>query len=74
MTISSKELIALVNKHEVTERLKIVEAILKNIREEGSKSNNSLKILEFAGIFKDEEVGLFEEAVEESRKIDTNEW
>lgn len=73
MTINTKELIDLVNKYNVTERLKIVEAILKNIREE-KDSENRLKVLEFAGIFKEEEADLFEEAVIESRKIETNEW
>lgn len=66
MTINSKELIDLVNKQELTERLKIIEAVLKNIREE--KSPNALSIMDFAGIFEEDEAQLFEEAVEESRR------
>lgn len=74
MTINSKELIELVNQQAVEERLKIVEAVLKNIREEKKEATNPQNILAFAGIFKEEEALLFEEAVTESRKIDANEW
>lgn len=73
MTISNKELIELVNKREINERLEIVEAVLKNIREE-ENTKDSPNILDFVGIFEEKEAAIFEEAVNESRKIDVNEW
>lgn len=69
MPISNKELIELVNKRAINERLQIVEAVLKNIREE-EKTKDIPNILDFAGIFEDKEAAIFEETINESRKIE----
>jgi len=79
--MTANELIQTANTYSVVERLKIVEGILKKIREDDlpekeathTVSQNS-GILAFAGIWSEEEASVFESAVQESRKIDTNEW
>jgi len=80
--VSTNELIKLINTFSLSERLKIVEEVLRGIREEKivipndkeGKSNEPPKILELAGVMTDEEASEYEAAVEESRKIDKNEW
>ena len=72
--VSTSELINLINEHHLLDRLEIVEAVLKHIREEKKSPINNLSILEFAGIIDDDEAKVFESAILESRKIDTDEW
>ena len=80
--VSTNELITLINKFSLTERLKIVEEVLRGIREdrtvgsdgEEKETNKSPKILELAGVMTDEEASVFKEAIEDSRKIDEDEW
>ena len=75
-------MITLINKFSLKERLKIVEEVLRGIREEkvvtlndrGNESKGVPKILELAGIMSEEEASVYYEAVEESRKIDRDEW
>ncbi len=81
--ISSNEVINIIKSFSLTERLMIVEEILRNIREENvkqkstdhpKKENSKLGILNLAGIINEEEAKVFDCAVEESRKIDRDEW
>jgi hypothetical protein len=80
--VSTNELITLINKFSLTERLKIVEEVLRGIREdrtvgsddEEKETNKSPKILELAGVMTDEEASVFNEAIEDSRKIDKDKW
>jgi hypothetical protein len=81
--ISSNEVINLIKSFSVTERLMIVEEILRNIREENvvpvvkedSKNENAEPaILSLAGVIDEEEADVMTSAVEESRKIDRDEW
>ena len=72
--VSKNELINLINECHLSDRLEIVEAVLKHIRKEKKALRNGLDILEFAGIIDDTEAKIFESAVLESRKIDKNEW
>lgn len=80
---STNELITLINNFSLTDRLLIVEEILRGIREdeaaplkgkkEGSASEKP-KILEMIGVIDHEEAELMKAAVKEARKIDANEW
>ena len=80
--MTAHELIQTANTYSLVERLEIVEGILKKIREDDlPKEKNGTHtapqksgILDFAGIWSEEEASVFETAVEESRKIDENEW
>jgi len=81
--ISSTEVVNLIRGFSTTERLKIVEEILRNIREENNdylskdhSKNESFEpaILNFAGIITEKEADVLRSAVAESRKIDRNEW
>ena len=80
--MTANELIQTANTYSLVERLEIVEGILKKIREDDlPKEKNGTHtvsqksgILDFAGIWSEEEASVFETAVEESRKIDENEW
>lgn len=78
--VSTSELISLINNFSLTERLLIIEEVLKGIREEESnplkedESPDKPRILEMAGIINEEAAELMKAAVEESRKIDVNEW
>ena len=82
--ITSSEVIKLIKGLSLADRLKIVEEILKNIREEEflrgkevetkEEKNNGPAILTLAGIFDEEEAKVFESAIAESRKIDEDEW
>lgn len=79
---SANELIAIINKFSLTDRLKIIEEVLRGIREdnvvvqqEGEKEvHMPPKILELAGVMTEEEASVFENAIEESRKIDEGDW
>ena len=79
--MKTAKIINQINRYTLTERLMIVEQILKKIREDNpataeKSTNNSDKkgILKFAGILTEEEAQVMENAVAESRKIDRNEW
>lgn len=80
--LSSSDIINVVRGFSVQERLMIVEAILRNIREENKNSDNTnaldskeeSDILGFAGIIDEEEATIFQEAIKESRNIDKDEW
>lgn len=81
--ISSSEVINLIKSFSIAERLMIVEEILRNIREENvvsvgkeipQEENAEPAILGLAGIIDEEEADLMTNAVEESRKIDRDEW
>ena len=80
--LSSSDVINVVRGFSVQERLMIVEAILRNIREENKNSDNTntldskeeSDILGFAGIIDEEEATIFQEAIKESRNIDKDEW
>ncbi|MBX2926899.1 MAG: hypothetical protein KF852_03595 [Saprospiraceae bacterium] len=77
--VSSTEIVNLVKSLSLSERLMIIEAILKNIREENEsrskanpiKNGNSPEadILSMAGIFDEEEAAVFHSAVKEARNI-----
>jgi hypothetical protein len=81
--ISSNELINLIKGFSITERLMIVEEILRNIREENvttemtensKEANAEPAILSLAGVIDKEEADVMTSAVEESRRIDRDEW
>lgn len=79
--VSSHEIISIIKGFSTSERLFIVEEILRNIREEHlhpktqeSDKQSKSPILNFVGIIDDTDAELMENAVEESRKIDKNEW
>jgi hypothetical protein len=73
--ISSHEVIRLIEGFSLVERLRIVEEVLKNIREEKldvapvEVAKPSL-LLSLAGIMDEEEAKVWYEAVEDSRKVD----
>lgn len=72
--MTSKEVIELATGLSLSERFKIAEGILRNIREEAIKLKATEKsttspILAMAGIFDEEEAKVFESAIAESRKI-----
>lgn len=81
---TSNDVIKLIKGLSLPERLKIVEEILKNIREETLRAKKTVDpeketgqgpaILKFAGIMDDDEAKVWESAVAESRKIDEDEW
>ncbi|MDX2067666.1 MAG: hypothetical protein SFV55_04520 [Haliscomenobacter sp.] len=72
--ISSHEVIKLIEGFSLAERLRIVEEVLKNIREEKLNVTPSEvakpSLLSLAGIMDDEEAKVCYEAVEGSRKVD----
>ena len=78
--ITSNEVVKLIKGLSLADRLKIVEEILRSIREEESlrdkkeEKGNGPAILAMAGIFDEEEAKVFESAIAESRKIDEDEW
>ena len=81
---TSNEVIKLIKGLSLADRLKIVEEILKSIREEEAfrkeglpikeEEVNGPAILARAGIFDEAEAKVFESAIAESRKIDEDEW
>lgn len=81
--MSSNEVIRLISRFSLIERLMIVEEILRTIRKEnmeqkGLKNSESENagpaILGLAGVIDEEEAKVLTSAVEESRKIDQDEW
>lgn len=76
--ISSHEVIKLIEGFSLAERLRIVEEVLKNIREEKLDVRPvevaKPSLLSLAGIMDDEEAKVWYEAVEDSRKVDEHEW
>lgn len=72
--ISSQEVIKLIEGFSLAERLRIVEEVLKNIREEKLDVTPSEaakpSLLSLAGIMDDEEAKVWYEAIEDSRKVD----
>ena len=72
--ISSHEVIKLIEGFSLAERLRIVEEVLKNIREEKLDVTPvevaKPSLLSLAGIMDDEEAKVWYEAVEDSRKVD----
>ncbi len=81
--ISSNDVIKLIKSFSITERLMIVEEILRAIREENAvqkvtegaeEKNSEQTILSLAGVIDEEEAKVLTSAVEESRKIDRDEW
>jgi len=75
--VSSHEIIRLVEELSLTERLLIVEEILKNIRKEKLEIAPVVPttgILSLAGIMDEEEASEWYEAIGEARQIDQNEW
>lgn len=79
--VSTNELITLISQFSLAERLKIVEGILRGIREENDvvpvdkheHSTEAPRILELAGVMSEEEAAAYNKAVEESRKVDKGE-
>ncbi|MCB9052734.1 MAG: hypothetical protein H6556_25130 [Lewinellaceae bacterium] len=80
---TSNDIINLIKSLSLSERLKIVEEILRNIREEGfepkaappsKETHEGPAILSLAGIMDEEEAKVWDSAVAESRKIDEDEW
>lgn len=77
------DLLNIINGFPITERILLIEAILKQIREE-ERSGVALKetvapysgegLLEFAGALSDDEADKMQKAVLETRKIDHDEW
>ena len=80
--VSSNEIIDLIRKLSPLERLRLVEEILRGIREEAkkelhpsaTKEQRPTGLMRFAGIFDDKEARIWKQAVEESRQIDENGW
>ena len=72
--ISSHEVIKLIEGFSLAERLRIVEEVLKNIREEKLDvppvEVEKPSLLSLAGIMDDEEAKVWYETVEDSRKVD----
>ena len=80
---TSNNIINLIKGLSLSERLKIVEEILRSIREEGLEPKVALPakethegpaILSLAGIMDEEEAKVWDSAIAESRKIDEDEW
>jgi hypothetical protein len=80
--ISSEEVIKLVEKLSIPEQWVVVEGILKNIREEKSVTdspnavteNNKPILSDLAHTISDREAKIWYGAIEESRKINLDEW
>ncbi len=80
---TSNDILKLVKGLSLSEQLKIVEEILRNIREENTEAeagkptkdtHNGPAILSLAGIMDEEEARIWDSAIAESRKIDEDEW
>jgi hypothetical protein len=82
--MGKSEILSIVNGYPISDRIRLVEAILKKIREEeemarGKEPAEEIEysgesILMFAGILNEESAKTMEEAIEDSRKIDLDEW
>ncbi|MCB0571855.1 MAG: hypothetical protein KDC66_18940 [Phaeodactylibacter sp.] len=80
---TSNDILNLIKSLSLSERLKIAEEILRNIREENMEAKaaelatatqNGPAILSLAGIMNEEEARIWDSAIAESRKIDEDEW
>jgi hypothetical protein len=77
---STEEVILILKKLSLSDRLLIIEEILKDIREanktEAEREDRNIEpaILSFAGIMTDADAKVFDSSVDESRKVDSNEW
>ena len=79
---STREVLELIQAFSLSERLMIVEEILRSLRQEASMAEEKIAagkddgpaILALAGTIDDQEAAVFEEAVRESRKVDRDEW
>lgn len=82
---SSNELIKLIKSLSIVDRLKIVENILKDIREEsvgkrlhGEKCPENMEthsvLISLAGVISEKEADVLQKAVDESRIIDHDKW
>jgi len=78
--MNENEILNIVNHYSIADRIRFIEAVVQKIREEelgllpirvGYSGEN---LLEFAGIWNEESAMQMEKAVEESRKIDLDEW
>jgi len=78
MAIQSKnQIINSIEQLSVNEKLIIVEAILKSIRENNTSENQADSkpgILELAGNITNKEATEWQNAINDGRKIDLNEW
>lgn len=81
LMVSTNEIVNAINSFSLSERIKIIEAVLRNIREEKIEVKTEKEVLKndspigkFVGILNEEEATIFEQAVQESRKIDKSEW
>lgn len=81
--MSSNEVVRLISRFSLMERLMIVEEILRTIRKENMEQkvlqNTESKksgpaILNLSGVIDEEEANILTSAVEEARKIDRDEW
>lgn len=81
----SNEVFKLLKPLNLVDRLKIIENILKDIRKENTEfdvhdkgyiedGDSRLGILSLSGIISDEEADVLQRAVNESRKIEADEW
>ena len=70
------DILNVVNEFSVPDRLRLVEAILRKIREEESEplDCSGVGLLDLAGIMNEDEATLMKEAVSESRQIDLDGW
>ena len=74
---ANKKIINSISQLPVNDKLLIVEAILKSIRESGANEKHAKtnpKILELAGNITENETTEWQNAISEGRKIDVNEW
>ena len=82
--MGSLDVLNVVNGYPIAERILLVEAILKKIREERAllyseniphrESCSGSDLVIFAGILTDREASEMEDAILEARKIDAHEW
>ena len=80
--VESREIVELINSFSIMKRIEIIEEVLRGIKHEEAvhELNKEVKeptvnpILEFAGIIDEEEADNMKEAIEDSRKVDENEW
>jgi hypothetical protein len=69
------DILDIVNRFSIADRLRLVEEILRIIREEKVNEDHSGNdLLEFAGIINDDEAQEMKSAISESREIDIDGW
>jgi hypothetical protein len=74
--MGNTDILHIINGLSIADRLRLVEEILRNIREEETIENEytGSGLLEFAGIIDENEASTMKEAVLESREIDLDGW